>query len=136
MFEDVPFDIAERSLNTERGFCLTTQQPTRLLAQELNRAFQVRGPDAGVDLRRVDALMAEQRADLLEIAVLPIHLHGHAVSQVMWLELRHADRAAVKLCEPPEILARHRLPGAAHDATTPRRPEQRRLGRHLARATG
>src|SRR5438046_8189846 len=123
MFEDVPFDIAERSLNTERGLPhdSTSDSPSRPRTPP-----SVSAAWAGCWRRpaRVDALMAEQRADLLEIAVLPIHLHGHAVSQVMWLELRHADRAAVKLCEPPEILACHRLPGAAHDSATPVRPER------------
>src|SRR5205814_6657126 len=53
------------------------QHPARFLLVEPHGALELRGPDARVDLGRVDALMAEQRPHLFEIAVLAVHLHGH-----------------------------------------------------------
>src|SRR3989442_9339639 len=79
----------------------------------------------------VDALMAEQRADLFQIAMLGVHLHGDPVTQVVGLELGDADLAAIEFSEPPKILAVHRLQRATDAAAPPLRPEERGLGCHV-----
>src|SRR5207245_7404323 len=74
---------------------------------ELHCAFELRRPDGRVDLRRIDARVAEQRADLLEVVVLFQDFHGHAVTQVVGLELRVADDAAIDFTEAPDVILRH-----------------------------
>jgi hypothetical protein len=75
--------------------------------------------------------VAEQAAHLLEIAVLLVDLHRHAVTEVIRLQHRVADEAAVGLAEPPDVLAFHR---SLHQALAPLSeggPEQRRVGLHV-----
>src|SRR6266545_933872 len=77
---------------------------------ELHRLLERRRADLGVELGCLDPRVAEQAAHLLEIAVLLVDLHRDAVTQVVRLEHRIADQAAVGLAEPPDVLAFHRSP--------------------------
>src|SRR2546427_1715034 len=70
-------------------------------------------PNLRVELGRLDACMAEQAADLLEIAVLLVDLYRHSVAKVVRLQHRVADQATVRLAEPPDVLAFHRPPDRA-----------------------
>jgi hypothetical protein len=82
--------------------------------------LELRRPDARVDLRRVDARVAEQGSHLLEVVVLLEDLHDDAVPQVVRLELRVADHLAVHFAEPPDVLPRHRRTRLADAPAAPR----------------
>jgi len=57
-------------LEPEMVHVLTRSTASRFLLVERHRALELRRPDARVDLRRVDARVLEQCADLLEVMVL------------------------------------------------------------------
>src|SRR2546422_6996050 len=63
--------------------------------------------------------------------VLLQHFHGHAVPEVVRLQLGAADKPAVHLAEAPDVLACHRGPGFADAAPTPGGPEQWDLRAHV-----
>src|SRR3989442_297246 len=68
--------------------------------------------------------MPKECADLLEVVMLLEDFHGHAVPEVVRLQLRAADQPAVHLAEAPDVLARHRGPRLADAAPAPGGPEQ------------
>lgn len=61
------------------------------------RGLELRWSDARVDLRRVDARVAEQRAHFLEAMVLLEHFHRDAVAQVVRFELGTTDELCHRL---------------------------------------
>jgi hypothetical protein len=69
--------------------------------------------DASVDLGRLDAFVAEERPNFLQVVTLFEHFVGDTMPQVMWLEFGTPDQLPVGLAEPPDVLAGHRLPDAA-----------------------
>ena len=74
--------------------------PRALPFVKADRLLETRGAHLRVGLRGVDARMAEQAAHLLEVAVLFVDFHRHAVAEIVWLELRVADQPPVRLAEP------------------------------------
>jgi len=73
------------SSNPERVHFLVAQHLERLLLVERHRAVQLCGPELVLDLRGVDTLMPEPRANLLEVMVLLENLHRNAVAHVVQL---------------------------------------------------
>src|SRR5439155_25218200 len=76
-----------------------------LVIVELHSSHELRRPDDRVDLCRVYALVAQERAHLLEVELLLEDFPRHSVPQVVRLQLRHADQPPVRLAEPPDVLA-------------------------------
>src|SRR5207245_7364267 len=96
------------------------QYPDCFLLVERHRALEVRRPDARVHLGCVDTRMSQERAHLLEIVMLFVNFHCHAVTQVVGLELRVADDATIDLTEAPDVLPGHGRSRLADRAPVPR----------------
>src|SRR5437667_9305153 len=87
---------------------LTAQDVQRFRFVKLYGVLERGRANLRVELGRLDARMAEQAADLLQVVVLLVDLHRHTVAKVVRLQHRVADQAAVRLAEPPDVLAFHR----------------------------
>src|SRR5207302_9819713 len=94
-------------------------------------ALELMRPDRRVDLGRINPRVAKKRSYLLQVVVLLEHLHGHAVPEIMRLELGHADQPTVRLAEPPDVLAVDRRQSTDASPARPPRPEERRVGRDV-----
>jgi hypothetical protein len=105
----------------------TCQHLSRRPFVKRHRLFQLRGTNHRVDLRRIDALVSEQRAHLLEFVSLLQHFHRDAMTDVVRLQHRIADQLFVELAQPPDVFPGHRRTMLPDRLASPHRPEERCL---------
>ena len=103
-----------------------TQHPQCPRIVERDRDFQLRRPDGGIHLRRVNAGVSEKRPHLFQVPVLAQDFHRDPMPEIVRLQGGEADLRPVHLAQPPDVFSGHRGPGAADAALAPGRPEEGR----------
>ena len=73
------------SLNMEGTSALTRQHPSRRLFIKRHHLLQMRRPNHGVDLGRIDARMPEQGPNLFQVMLLLQHFHRDPMTQIKGL---------------------------------------------------
>jgi len=100
-----------QDLNTEPSgvvVSLLAQRVESLRLVERHGLLKARWPDLSVELGRLDPGVPQQAADLLQVVVLLVDLHRHAVAQVVRLQHRVADDPTVGPVESLRIARRRR----------------------------